>query len=205
MTSRTRRGRDERGISVAELMVVVSVLGVVLATLMGVLASMTSNEHMQQAKVNNQEAVRLTLGQLTRDLRGANPLLAAPVVADSATSVEMALGSSAGTQTHVRWWLSGTTLHRSVLTPPDASPTSPRVMLSNVRNGALGLALFRYFSSDGAELELTGPSAVTVGDVATCTARIRIAVVSDADPGPKPFFEETDAEIRNRLPGGLGC
>ena len=191
--------------SVVELTVVVFILGAVVATLMGVLTSMTSNEQRQQAKVNNQERVRLVLGQLTRDLRGANPLLTPPVVADSATTVELALGPSGGTQTYVRWWLSDTTLHRSVLAAAGAAPTTTKTMLTNVRNATQGLHLFRYFSSDATELELTGPSAVTVGDVATCTVRVRIAVASDADTGARPFLEETDAEIRNRPLGGPGC
>jgi type II secretory pathway component PulJ len=196
---------DERGMTVTELMVVVLMLGFVLASLFGVLQSVTANERIQQAKVNNQEKVRFVLGQLTRDLRSANPLLPTATAADSATSAELALGSSTGTQTYVRWWLSGTTLNRSQLAAAGGAPTSTKVMLTNVRNAQRGITLLRYFRSNVAEMAVTGVGAVTAGDIANCTIRVKLAVASDADPGPAPFLEETDAEIRNRLPGGIGC
>jgi hypothetical protein len=117
----------------------------------------------------------------------------------------MALGVSTGTQTYIRWWLSGTTLNRAVLTGAGGTPTTTKVMLTNVRNTARGITLFRYFRSSVAEMAVSGAGAVTAGDIANCTIRVKVAVSSDSDPGPAPFLEETDAEIRNRLPGGLGC
>jgi type II secretory pathway pseudopilin PulG len=196
---------DERGMTITELMVVVLMLGAVMATLFGVLQSVAGNERIQQAKVNNQEKVRFVLSQLTRDLRSANPLLPVTTAADSATSTEMALGASTGTQTYVRWSLTGTTLSRSVLAAPGGAPVTTKVMLTNVRNAARGITLLRYYRSTVAEMPVTGAGAVTAGDIANCTIRVKIAVAADADPGPAPFVEETDAEIRNRLPGGLGC
>ncbi len=196
---------DERGMSVVELMVVVLMLGFVLVSLFSVLQSVTANESIQQAKVNNQEKVRFALGQLARDLRSGNPLLPAATAAGSATSAEMALGPSTGTQTYVRWWLSGTTLNRSILPAAGGTPTTTKVMLTNVRNATRGITLLRYFRSSVDEMLVTGAGAVTAGDIANCTIRVRIAVASDADPGSAPFVEETDAEIRNRLPGGIGC
>ena len=196
---------DERGMTVVELMVVVLMLGFVLVSLFSILQSVTANERIQQAKVNNQEKVRFVLSQLARDLRSANPMLPANTAAASATSVEMALGASTGTQTYVRWWLSGTTLNRSILPAAGGTPTTTKVMLTNVRNATRNITLFRYFRSSVAEMAVTGVGAVTAGDVANCTIRVKIAVASDADPGPAPFVEETDAEIRNRLPGGIGC
>jgi hypothetical protein len=78
-------------------------------------------------------------------------------------------------------------------------------MLTNVRNASRGITLLRYFRSSVAEMPVTGGSAVTAGDISNCTIRVKISVASDSDPGPAPFLEETDAEIRNRLPGGIGC
>jgi type II secretory pathway pseudopilin PulG len=202
---RERGEADERGMTVTELMVVVLMLGFVLATLFGVLSSVSANERLQQAKVNNQERVRLVLGQLTRDLRSSNPMVAPTTVADGATSVEMAIGPLSGPQTYVHWWLSGTTLTRSEAATAGGTPTASKVMLTNVRNTARGVTLLRYFRSSVAEMALTGIGAVTAGDIVNCSIRVKVAVSSDSDPGPAPFLEETDAEIRNRLPGGLGC
>jgi type II secretory pathway pseudopilin PulG len=197
--------RGERGMGVVELMVVVLMLGLVLSTVFGVLSSVSGNERTQEAKVNNQERVRLVLAQLTRDLRSANPLVAATTAANAATSVEMAIGPSTGPQTYVHWWLSGTTLSRSVAATAGGTPTTSKVVLTNVRNTARNVTLLRYFRSSVAEMALIGVGAVTAGDVVNCTIRVKVAVSSDSDPGPAPFLEETDAEIRNRLPGGLGC
>lgn len=199
------RDHDEAGMTVTELMVVVLILGVVLTTLFGVLQSVMDNERVQQAKVNNQERVRFVLGQLTRDLRSANPLLSPATTAAGATGVEMAMGPLAGPQTYVRWTLSGTSLTRVVSATAGGTPTTSKVMLTNVRNASRGITLFRYYRSSVAEMALTGTSAVAPGDIGNCTIRVKIAVASDSDPGPAPFLEETDAEIRNRLPGGLGC
>jgi hypothetical protein len=199
------RGRDEAGMTVAEMMVVVLILGIVVATLFSVLQSVMANERVQQAKVNNQERVRFVLGQLTRDLRSANPLLSPATTAAGATGVEMAMGASTGTQTYVRWTLSGTTLTRVVSATAGGTATTSKVMLTNVRNASRGITLFRYYRSSTVEMALTGASAVAAGDIGNCTIRVRVAVASDSDPGPAPFLEETDAEIRNRLPGGLGC
>lgn len=199
------RDRDEAGMTVTELMVVVLILGLVLTTLFSVLQSVMANERVQQAKVNNQERVRFVLGQMTRDLRSANPLLSPETAAAGATGVEMAMGPSAGPQTYVRWTLSGTTLTRVVSATAGGTATTSKVMLTNVRNASRGITLFRYYRSSVAEMALTGLSAVAPGDIGNCTIRVKIAVASDSDPGPAPFLEETDAEIRNRLPGGLGC
>ena len=190
--------------TVIELSIVTALLGVVLATLLGVLNSMTSNEQAQQAKIDSQERVRLAMGQLTRDLRSSNPLLAATSAGAGAASLEMAHGSPAG-QTFVRWQLADTTLTRSVLASDGGVATSTKVVLTDVRNTTLGLTLFRYFRSSGAEMAVTGASAVTANDVANCTVRVKVTVAAGTASGSPPFFEETDAAIRNRLPGGLGC
>ena len=202
----TRVGRrDTRGMSVIELMVVTLVLGIVMASLLGLLGSMTANERAQQARVDNQEQVRLVLGELERDLRAANPMVAAASIAESPTTVEMALGPVGGPQSFVRWTLEGTTLSRSVLIGEGSAPSSTKTMLTNVRNAERGVVLLRYFSHPGVELATTGAAAVTAGDVANCTILVKIALASDPDPRAKPFVVESGAEIRNRLPGGLGC
>ena len=39
-------------------------------------------------------------------------------------------------------------------------------------------------------------------DIANCAIRVHIEVSSDSNPGPLPFTETQDVELRNRLPGG---
>ena len=42
-------------------------------------------------------------------------------------------------------------------------------------------------------------------DAAYCAVRVRIQVASDSNPGPLPFTQTQDVEVRNRLPGNVGC
>ena len=35
--------------------------------------------------------------------------------------------------------------------------------------------------------------------------RVSIEISSDSNPGPLPFTQTQDVEIRNRLPGNVGC
>jgi hypothetical protein len=42
-------------------------------------------------------------------------------------------------------------------------------------------------------------------DIANCAVRIRINLVAAPRPGPAPALLVSDAQLRNRLPGGTGC
>jgi prepilin-type N-terminal cleavage/methylation domain-containing protein len=195
--------RDEAGFSMIEIMVVVLILGVVLTALFGVLDSMTRNDRRQQALQTNQEGARFAMVQMGQDLRAANPVEPLSTAAAYATEFEAAVLNAAGTSTtYVRWQLSGTTLSRSVLSAPGGTAVSTKTMLSNVENTSQGVTLFRWYDSSGTELTGTDNSP---SDFSNCTVRVHISIVAASDPGPLPFSENSDAEVRNRLPGGIGC
>jgi hypothetical protein len=75
-------------------------------------------------------------------------------------------------------------------------------VLSNVKNASTGVALLRYYNSTNTELVAASN---TPGDFSNCTVRIHISVSAAVVTGPAPFTQDLDAEIRNRLPGGIGC
>jgi type II secretory pathway pseudopilin PulG len=186
-----------------EITIVTLILGVVLTALFSVLNSMTRNDRRQQALQTNQEAARFALVQMGQDLRAANPI--EPLSTDTAyaTQFESAVLNAAGTSTtYVRWTLSGTTLTRAVISAPGGSVVTSKTMLSNVQNTAQGVTLFRWYNSNGTELTV---AANTAGDFSNCSVRVHIAIVAASDPGPLPFTENSDVEVRNRLPGGIGC
>jgi prepilin-type N-terminal cleavage/methylation domain-containing protein len=199
----TDQRRDEAGFSMIEIMVVVLILGIVLTALFGVLDSMTRNDRRQQALQTNQETTRFAMVQMGEDLRAANPLEPLSTTAAYATEFEAAVLNSTGTSTtYVRWQLTGTTLSRSVLSAPGGTAVTTKTMVLNVQNASQGVTLFRWYNSTGTELT---SAANTASDFSNCTVRVHISIVAASDPGPLPFSENSDAEVRNRLPGGIGC
>ena len=198
MTNPVDPSKNESGFTVIELSVVAVVLLVVTVSLFQMLDSLTRNERVQQAVVTNQERVRLAMIEIGRDIRAANPSLnPLTAAADYPTMIEMSHGPVGGTQKHIRWKLTGTNLTRSVLPAPNGVPTSTRTVLTNVRNIADGLALFRHYRPSGALID----PVLQAGEIPSCTLRVKVAIKSDVDPGPAPFLDESDFELRNLLPG----
>jgi type II secretory pathway component PulJ len=202
---RTLRHASQKGFTILEVTVTVMMVGLVTMSIFGVLTSTSRNEKLQQSMIGNQELVRFGIIQLARDLRSANPVEPLAAVGDYSTSVEMALGSSSGTQTYVRWWLSNRVLYRGKLSAPGGTVTQTKTVLTNVENAAQGITLFRYYNASAVELATSGTTPAAVGDITNCAIRVHISVASDAFPGPVPFTEQSDVELRNRLPGGPGC
>lgn len=195
---------DERGVTVIELSVVMAILSLVVATLVGVLEVHTRAERRTMASINSQEAVSLALVALARDVRAANPLLVLDSVGDYASELEVRLGEPVGGYSNVRWKLDTSTgiLSRHTIPGPNQAPTATTYRLARVHNAEQNLSLFRYFNSEGTELT---PVNATAADYANCTIRVQIAIVADPDPGARPFTSESAVQLRNRLPGGIGC
>jgi type II secretory pathway pseudopilin PulG len=196
-----RRGRD--GFTTVELTVVVLLLSLATVAILGVLDSLTRNQRTQEALVTNQERVRQAMTEMSRELRSADPLLPLDDAVDYPSGFEAArpAPSDNGPDSYVRWKLIGTTLTRSVLTGPGGSAISTRTVLTNVRNVAQDMPMLRYFSSDGTEIPITAAP----GDFANCAVRVVLTISADSEPGPLPFSQTSDVQVRNRLPGGVGC
>ena len=200
LASLRRRRRSDSGSSLTEMMVVILVLAVVMLSISQVLASLTKNEDLQQAKVANQERVRLTMLEMAREIRSANPILPLPTYEQYQNQIDVAVGSLVQGQQYIRWRLEGETLVKEDLASAVGPVNDSRIVLRNVRNSTLGIQLFRYYKSNDSEVIGNVPA-----DYANCTIRVRISIASDSEPGPIPFEENSDVEIRNRIPGGLGC
>ena len=201
--ARAARRNDEAGFTLIELMVVLTVLSLVMVAFYGIFNSLMSNSGRQQALVQSQESVRFAMLDMTRDIRGANPLttLSSPSAYPSQVDLTV-LSAQDATPLYVRWQLSGTTLTRSLLNAPGGSPVSTKTELTNVQNPNTGITLFRYYNSNNVELT---PTANAAGDFSNCTVRVHISVSAAVGTGPAPFVVDSDAEVRNRLPGGIGC
>lgn len=198
-------GGGEGGFTVVETVLAASMLLLVMTTFLGLLDSQTKAERRLRHAVDNQEDVRFALLAVARDVRAADPLLPLASVADYSNKIEMQLKNTDGTSRgYVRWTFDAvtTTLTRQTLSAPGGAATGTTYSVTRVRNADVGVPLFRYYNSENTELT---SAVATSGDFANCTIRIHITLWADANPGPAPFSSESDAELRNRLPGGIGC
>jgi type II secretory pathway pseudopilin PulG len=197
--------RDAAGFTVVELSITCALLSVVLISLLSLLDSQTRAERHLHAVINSQEDVRFAMLAMARDVRAADPVLALTNVADYGNQIQVQLRDGSGASLgYVRWLLDGAaqSVSRQMLSGPNGTVTTTVFTLPRVRNAQDGLPLFRYYNSDGTELTA---ATATPADVANCTVRVHISVKADTNPGPKPFLLDSDAEVRNRLPGGIGC
>ncbi len=196
-----------------ETVIVLAILLVVVAMFFEVLDSLTKADQRVQGLVNNQETVRFAVNHLGRELRAANPLDASSTTGAYRNEVKIELGPTPGTHQYIRWLydtsaLSPTfeSLLRQVMSGPSAFATvvSQAVVVTRVHNVETNTAVFTFYDSHGGDLVALNPS--TPANVANCAISVHIQVNSDASPGPQPFSENIDIELRNRLPGGiLGC
>jgi type II secretory pathway pseudopilin PulG len=208
---RARRD-DERGFTVIEVTIASSIMVIVLAMFFSTLVSLTNSEDRSQRLVSNEQNVRFELDQLAREVRAANPLVPLPnatSAADYSNQIEVVLGPTGGTQTVVRWSYdtSRELMVRQLMsdTSPGATVVAQSFYLNRVRNVERGLPVFTYYGPQNQDLvagALAGAGNLT--DVANCAQRVHIVMVSDSNPGPVPFTETQDVEVRNRLPGNGG-
>ena len=108
---RERRERDEAGMTLVELLVAMVLLSIVSVAFYSGLTSMMNNTSRQSALVANQESVRFAMLEMTRDIRGANPILTLTDVNAYQNEIDTAVLPAVGdTPVYVRWKLTGTTL-----------------------------------------------------------------------------------------------
>ncbi len=208
-----RTRAEEDGFTIVEVMVATSILLLVLALVLGSLDSLTRNENRSQALVSNEQNVRFELDQLAREIRAANPLvplLNATSAATYSNQIEMVLGPTGGTQQVVRWTYDTAALLmvRQVMSGTSSTATvlSQSFFLTRVRNVETGTPVFTYYGQHNEDLVAqTLSNNGSTHDAANCAIRVHIVITSDSNPGPLPFTETQDVEVRNRLPGNVGC
>jgi type II secretory pathway pseudopilin PulG len=188
-----------------EVTVVSAIFTIVLAALFGMVVSLSNSDVRAQQLANNVDEVRNAAQAVSRDVRGANPLMATDSVTShslSANEVIAAVGASATTQSIVAWRYDSTakTLSRCTRAANGTTVTCKTVLTNVNRNSTT--AVFRYYCTSGAELSPLGATGPT--DVAKAGVRVRIALQAAPATGPNALPIEADAEIRNR-PGDTGC
>ena len=213
---RWQRARsDESGFSVIEVTMATAMLLVVLVLVFGMMVSLTRNEDRSQRLVSNEQNVRFELDRLAREIRAANPLVPLLNATSAATydnQIEMVLGPTGGSQQVVRWIYNTTTLQmvRQVMsgTSSTATVVAQSFFLARVRNVDTNTPVLTYYGQQGEDLvaqSLALADPYHTHDAANCAIRVHIQISSDSNPGPLPFTQTQDVEVRNRLPGNVGC
>jgi len=207
-----RNDPGETGFTIIEVVISTSILLLVLAMFFNTLVSLTRSEDRAQRLVVNEQSVRFELDQLAREIRSSNPLAILTATATYSNQIEMVLGPTGGTQTVVRWTYDTDPasptyekLDRQLMsdTSQTASVLATSWQLIRVRNVESAKPIFTYY--DAADQDMVADGNYTASDIANCAIRVRIELSSDSMPGPLPFTETQDVELRNRLPGGTGC
>jgi type II secretory pathway pseudopilin PulG len=208
-----KRDHDAAGFTIVELAITMSIAMVVMASVLGVLVSQSNAERRVSDFADNQELMRQAIVALQRDIRSAEPLEELPATIERPASTSYALQvrlnvyeDITAAAVPIQWRVDTGTgqLVRELL---DAQENVVAVThrVNRVANSyAAGNHLFEFYSTTSApnsfDLATTNPD-----DVAQCTVRIRINLRAAPSGRGNPILLTSDAQLRNRLPGGIGC
>lgn len=201
MSTTQGRPSTDGGFTVVEVTIVMAIAMVVMASLLGLLASQSTAAARVEAFVDDHEQLRLTLVTMQRDLRAAHAIIEPSPHADRASWIEVERFSDpeATTVTRIRWRITAT----SQLVREDVAPDGT-VQVTASLDGVVPppTGLFEYFSAHDDSPLSAGESAGTVAD---CTVRVRIQLRA-APTRPGTFVAlASEVQLRNRLQGRSGC
>jgi prepilin-type N-terminal cleavage/methylation domain-containing protein len=181
---------DQRGFTLIELSVAMTLMLLVTGALLAALESGTRAERHASSRIDSEQSVRLVLAQLTRDVGDASALL--PGI--NVNQIDMEINGA-----HVWWWYDSTG-HRLDRWTGVGGANYRGVSITGLTN-APG-TVFHFLASDGTDM-FAAPDA-TLADQMTCTATIAVSVTSTAQPPSAPFTEATNAPL-NAVADRRGC
>lgn len=187
MLSGAPGGGDERGFTLVELLVTMTVLMLVTGALLSALDSATRTERRASTRIDDEQAVRLVLAQLTRDVRGA-----AGVRPETTLPDQLDLDEVGGA--HVRWSYDSAgarqTLTRSTVS--GSGQATAGVSAGGLANTAGSVAPLSLLGRTGDLATLAGG---TAADAVRCAVAVQVQVVSAAHPPTAPFTETVVADL----------
>ena len=209
-------GRRQRGVTLVELLVGMSIMGILSTMIIGswfVLQSSASSASQQNIQRDN---ARQALSRMATEVRDAQSRLGyAPIQTAFANIVSINTtfnnaGNSDQTQlphlVRFRYVPSSKTVYRAEDTDGDGSLTDEReaVLLENVVNGQVNDALgnpvsvftYSYFTDAGVLQTTTNPSAAGVSTYRIITVQIRLLV--DVKPNKSPTFMDLTTSVQPR-------
>lgn len=203
--------RSQSGFTVVELAITTALLMTVMATILGLLDSQTRTERRVQTFADNQEELRQAVVAMQRDIRSSEPLKRLATSPEYALRIDLDVYNKITdpTPVRIRWIVDPVAkeLRREML-DGDGNPTATTHRVRGVQN-TYAVPLFTFFSANSStaneDLGKYNLATDSPADIASCSVRIRIELLAAPTPGPAPALLVSDAQLRNRLPGGTGC
>lgn len=199
MTRRASAG--DAGFTVVELAITMGIAMLVMSSLLGVLVSQSNAEKRVSAFADNQEALRQAVVLMQRDIRSAEPLEPLPASSDYALHIRLNVYEEiTEPAVPIRWYVD--TASRELRRELVATGEVTHRVQGVANSYALGNHLFEFFRAEDTKYDLAVDDP---DDVAHCTVRIRVNLRAAPSAAPSPVLLTSDAQLRNRLPGGIGC
>jgi prepilin-type N-terminal cleavage/methylation domain-containing protein len=175
---------DERGFTLVELAVAMSIMLLVAGALLAALESGTNAERHASNRIDSEQSASLVLAQFARDVRNATTITPLQTKSNNIDLIE-------GDGIRIHWWynVAGHVLVRKYYY--QASKSNNANEITGVTN-ASG-TVFTVFSADGTDL-LSLPDA-SVGDIARCGATVEASVTAKAPAPSAPFTVGTSAPL----------
>ena len=180
MSALGRTVRDQRGFTLAELMVVMALTGLVLAGVFAIQQEGTNSYLMGAGRVETQQNARVALEQMVRELRSAESITAIGSATD-VTFVDV-------TGTTVRYQLSGTTLNRTA------------AGVGGVLIGGVQSLSLTYYATGFDPATNTGPTTTVPGNLKAVRIQLTTRPERPADtgtPGDQRATVESTVMLRN--------
>lgn len=187
--------RDERGTSLVEIMVTMTLCVVVMAVVLTVFGSLNTGAARQNGSIETRAALRQALGEVTRDLRGGTTLHLIGSVRNA--SEDLRIERTDGLT--VRYRTTRTELVRETLRSGRVSST--RTVLDGIPHSDRG-STFRYFTPTGRELV---PGDRTLEELNRCTARVDVRLRSEPGEGRSAAELSASVALRGVVPEEVPC
>lgn len=200
-----QRNDEASGFTVIELAITMGIALLVMSSMLGILVSQSNAEQRLSSFADNQEVLRQAVVLIQRDIRSAEPLEPLTVGPDYALQIKLKVYEDISQPSVLIRWIVDTAsgeLRRELLDASGA-PTAVTYRVTGVTNSyADGAHLFAFFRAENTRYNLAVDNPA---DVAHCTVRIRINLRAAPRAGTGAVLLSSDAQLRNRLPGGIGC
>jgi prepilin-type N-terminal cleavage/methylation domain-containing protein len=163
VTARRRAGRDQAGVTMVEMAVVVALLGLVLTMAFQGLISYQRAAASADTRQQNLDQARIVMAVLTKDLRTATEFTA--MTASDVTFTGLLNTAATAPPNQLRLYADAGGVLREAVTPPDDPNASPLTYTGTPTTRVVGQGLVSTSGllsyRDGSDAVTTSPTAVT--------------------------------------------
>jgi prepilin-type N-terminal cleavage/methylation domain-containing protein len=196
------RTNIKNGFTLAEIVVVVAILGIIMVAVGGFQRNVFVNNKYSQDSLTSAQDARNVLRVMVRELRMASPGNDGSFAIQTAATNTIAFFSDTdadGLKEKIRYYIATTTLRKGSIKPSGNPLTynianeTTSILAYNVKN-ATSSPLFEYYDSNyaGTSSPLTQPVTVTNAHL------VKINLMIDADPNRSPVVRTYTTQVNFR-------